>query len=225
MGTLYCPNMNFKNCISGPCSSIGGVCAEFTLEGFGNTPLTVGKTTKGTIDLGSTSSTNSPIKKSSNDLTGAPISTPLVPSSTGKPTIYVPISDLPGSQSTNGLEAIGSVELKPLQFVIEVVGDLVYKTEEDRIKNNGSLFANWNLEFSGGFLGTRKLTQLITMPSVMPSNHRFQCKISDSVFSGQDMPYDDKKYLSDAYFRVGKWNEENTIFELYMYLKMDVFDE
>ena len=43
-----------------------------------------------------------------------------------------PFLDVPSSQSTNGLEAIGSVELTPLQFVIDIVGDLVYKTEEDR---------------------------------------------------------------------------------------------
>ena len=180
----------------------------------------------GSLSVGSngTSGTmlfNSSKKKSSNDLTGAPISTTLV-----RPTIFVPISDLPGSSSSStGVEAIGSVELKPLQFVIEVVGDLVYKTEEDRNKNNGKDSANWTMVFSGGFLGDRKMTQDITMPSVIPSNHRFQCKISDFVFSGQDMPYVDKKYLSDAYFRVGKWNEEKTIFELYVYLKIDVFDE
>jgi hypothetical protein len=212
--------MNGKNCISGPCGK-DYVCAQFSYGGSGGGTVLMSKTTKGTMYFNNTSK-----KKSSNDLTGAPISTPLVTSSTGKPTIPVPISDLSGSSSSsNGLEAIGSVELKPLQFVIEVVGDIVYKTEEDRIKNNGSLFANWTMVFSGGFLGDRKMTQVMTMPSVMPPNHRFQFKISDSVFSGQDMPYDDRKYLSDAYFRVGKWNEIKTIFELYVYLKIDVFDE
>ena len=218
--TYYC-DMNNKNCKSLPCK--GDNACPTVYFGSAYAPFSVGSTgISGTMLFKSSDDSK---KKSSNDLTGAPISTPLVPSSTGKPTIYVPISDLPGSQSTNGLEAIGSVELKPLQFVIEVVGDLVYKTEEDRIKNNGSLFANWTMVFSGGFLGNRKMTHLLTMPSVMPPNHRFQCKISDSVFSGTGMLYDGKKYLSDAYFRVGKWNEIKTIFELYVYLKIDVFVE
>jgi hypothetical protein len=211
--------MNYNNCISGPCGK-DNVCAFTSFVGSAYGPVSVvGKAIKGTMLLSK--------KKSSNDLTGAPISTTLVTSPTGKPTIFVPIDDLPGSSSSStGIEQpIGSVELTPLQFFIEVVGDLVYQTEEDRIKNNGSLFANWTMVFSGGFLGKRNMTHVITMPSVMPSNHRFQCKICDSVFSGTDMPYDDKTYLSDAYFRVGKWNEEKTIFELYVYLKIDVFDE
>jgi len=211
---------DINGCNFDPCMSIKDDC-EYSYLGFGGGTVSMRKTTKGTMYFNN----NSKKKKSSNDLTSAPISTPLVTSPTGKPTISVPFSDLPGSQSTNGLEAIGSVELTPLQFVIDIVGDLVYKTEEDRKKNNGSLFANWNLEFSGGFLGNRKMTHLLTMPSEMQPNHRFQSKISDSVFSGQDMQYDGKKYLIDAYFRVGKWNEEKTIFELYVYLKIDVFDE
>ena len=181
-----------------------------SLEGIASAPVSVvGKIIKAKIAFNN----NSKKKKSSHDLLSDPISATLVTSSTGIPRveISVPFSDSPGSSSSTGVEAIGTLELTPLQFVIEVVGDLVYKTEEDRIKNNGSLFANWTMVFSGGFLGNRKMTQLITMPSVMQPNHRFQSKMSDSVFSGQDMPYDDKKYLSDAFFRVGNWNEKKTI--------------
>lgn len=214
--------MNNKNCKSIPCED--NECALFSFVGTGSAPVSRDPKKK-KVSIQMAFNDDISVLKSSHDLMSAPISTPLVTSPTGKPTISVPFSDLPGSQSTNGIEAIGSVELKPLQFVIDIVGDLVYKTEEDRIKNNGSLFANWNLEFSGGFLGNRKMTQVMTMPSVMPPNHRFQCKISDSVFSGQGMQYDGKKYLIDAFFRVGKWNEKKTIFELYVYLKIDVFDD
>lgn len=221
--TTIC-DTNVQNCRSLPCGKY--VCPLVVISGSASAPVSVDRKKK-KVSTKLAFKTNSKKKKSSNDLTGAPISTTLVTSPTGKPTIFVPIDDLPGSSSSStGIEQpIGSVELTPLQFFIEVVGDLVYQTEEDRIKNNGSLFANWTMVFSGGFLGKRNMTHVITMPSVMPSNHRFQCKICDSVFSGTDMPYDDKTYLSDAYFRVGKWNEEKTIFELYVYLKIDVFDE